>query len=680
MSIRIQLIFGCAAVLLASCSSDPTRIVLMIEYDDAWGIGTLEVRSGERMKSIPAQHSIELWVPDSWAGTEVSIRMRGLRGEESIASGGVMVTPVLGGSTEAIIVLHRVACGAWCTEGETRCFGDAVAICEQRDGDPCMEWGTPIACASDAPYCSLGACRPTCIDECAEGEQRCDGPNGYQLCGNFDGDTCREWSTATTCEEGQSCNAGTCITGECRDQCTSGDTECRGSSVVTCGDLNADGCTEWGPATRCASMSCNAGQCTEACTDECSVDACAGSSFHECGQFDEDPCLDRSPGLSCTPADLCLEGACSDATGCTSTARTCDDPPAQTCIDANTLRVYDAVGECTVGDCNYTPRDIACATCPSCDPCAGVTCNMPPAATCANSNTRRTYATSGSCTAGACSYSAIDSACSAPPAATCVDASTLRTYMSVGTCSGGTCTYSPIDMNCPAGCAASAGACRHSLCSPVPPLCTDASILNLNLFSNPNPAPIENIIDGRGFSTHVDASGGGVSPSLSYVYARFTDAGLVAVNVGDEAAFDSTEWDIAFRRLVIRLNSGVSGPSCVAGARALVGTNYESLAAVPDGLDYNIENYFNSRCEFVAEGSGLGLPRAVLQSFWSYVECAQMTGNVYIVRLASGRRLKLTVTSYYSPEIQSMCNANGTLPSGMASGAGHLRFRWAFLD
>lgn len=57
-----------------------------------------------------------------------------------------------------------------------------------------------------------------------------------------------------------------------------------------------------------------------------------------------------------------------------------------------------------------------------------------------------------------------------------------------------------------------------------------------------------------------------------------------------------------------------------------------------------------------------------------------MTGNVFILRLASGRRLKLMVTSYYSPEVQAMCDATGTVPTGAASGSGQLRLRWAFLD
>ena len=51
----------------------------------------------------------------------------------------------------------------------------------------------------------------------------------------------------------------------------------------------------------------------------------------------------------------------------------------------------------------------------------------------------------------------------------------------------------------------------------------------------------------------------------------------------------------------------------------------------------------------------------------------------FVVRLASGRRLKLTVTSYYEPSFQETCQETGTV-SMMGNGAGNVRFRWQFLE
>ncbi len=212
-----------------------------------------------------------------------------------------------------------------------------------------------------------------------------------------------------------------------------------------------------------------------------------------------------------------------------------------------------------------------------------------------------------------------------------------------------------------------------------PPSCVDESILELALYTDPNPATIANTADGDGWASHVDATGGGFSPTLSYVYARFTDEGLVRVDVGDEAAFDSMEWDIAFRRFVIRLNSGVSGPSCVGAYRTPAGAEYETLELPADTVEYRTEAYFTATCEIVPDGSGLGSPGTALQSFWEYPGCVQMTGNVYVVRLANGRRLKLTVTSYYEPSFQQMCQETGSVTMG-GNGAGNIRLRWQFLE
>ncbi len=226
-----------------------------------------------------------------------------------------------------------------------------------------------------------------------------------------------------------------------------------------------------------------------------------------------------------------------------------------------------------------------------------------------------------------------------------------------------------------------AGPAATPVCTdPTPATCTDQSILDLNLFTDPNPATIDNTPDGSGFMTHVDATGGGFDPTLSFVYAKFTDAGLVRVDVGDEAALDSMDWDIAFRRFLIRLNSGPSGPSCVGGAPMMSGTDYDSLDAPPDGTSYRAESYYDMSCTLVPDFSGLGSPGTVLDGFWEYpTSCVKMTGEVYVLQLANGRLVKLTVTSYYDPAVQNTCDTTGTIDMGSPTGSGNIRLRWAYL-
>jgi hypothetical protein len=217
-------------------------------------------------------------------------------------------------------------------------------------------------------------------------------------------------------------------------------------------------------------------------------------------------------------------------------------------------------------------------------------------------------------------------------------------------------------------------------CSPTDPICQDQSISQLDFFDTVSTAAITEEGETEGeFLTLIDATGGGMTPTQSYVYARFTDTGLERVEISDEDSLVSSEWDIAFRRFIIRLNSGVGGPSCVAAGRTAPGTTFESLTEAPESLTYRTEQYFTEpTCDLVPDGSGLGSPATALSSFWTYPGCVQMTGNVYVVRPASGRHVKLEVVSYYPPANQEICQTSSSVP--IPSGGGALRVRWAFLD
>ena len=49
-----------------------------------------------------------------------------------------------------------------------------------------------------------------CNDECtSSGSKQCAG-TGYQTCGNYDSDSCLEWSAVTACNTGETCSNGIC--------------------------------------------------------------------------------------------------------------------------------------------------------------------------------------------------------------------------------------------------------------------------------------------------------------------------------------------------------------------------------------------------------------------------------------------------------------------------------------
>lgn len=217
-----------------------------------------------------------------------------------------------------------------------------------------------------------------------------------------------------------------------------------------------------------------------------------------------------------------------------------------------------------------------------------------------------------------------------------------------------------------------------SMCNPVEPLCTDDQILDLSLFKPASDRTIDNAADGNGFLSTIDSSGGGFSPTEAYVYAKFTDKGLIPVAIGDEKAFVSQDWDIAARRFIVRLNGGVSGPSCVTAYKFSSANKFDEVTAIPDGATFKPEAYYDASCKVVADKSGLGTPATQLATFWKYSNCVQMTGAVFALQLANGRHVKLSVSSYYQPDAQTACNAKGSVPQG--SEGGNLGVRWAFLD
>jgi hypothetical protein len=156
------------------------------------------------------------------------------------------------------------------------------------------------------------------------------------------------------------------------------------------------------------------------------------------------------------------------------------------------------------------------------------------------------------------------------------------------------------------------------------------------------------------------------------------------VLVGDTGSLSSMDWDIAFRRFVIRINSAYSGPSCVARAQLVGPPEFESVTELPSGLSFLEDEYFTSNCTMIEDGAGLGSPATALGGFWTYTEdhCLQMTENIYILQLATGRNVKLEVTHYYAPAAQAECQTNGSLAAIPEEDRGppNIRIRWAFVE
>jgi len=222
-----------------------------------------------------------------------------------------------------------------------------------------------------------------------------------------------------------------------------------------------------------------------------------------------------------------------------------------------------------------------------------------------------------------------------------------------------------------------------TLADPVPVACADQVILALDLQPTVAPGLITNADTGSAWDTDVDARAGGfgANPPDAYVYGSFTDSGLSKVAIDDESALESMDWDIAFRRYIIRINSGDSGPSAVVAFRMPNGTTFDAVDAVPASAEFYPDDDFSPTCTIINDGSGLDpSPATALSGFWSYSSCLQMTGNVYLIELRSGRHLKLEVLHYYKASAQAQCQSSPGTFQSMGAESGSIGVRWAFLD
>jgi hypothetical protein len=74
-------------------------------------------------------------------------------------------------------------------------------------------WSNPIWSVVESARVAV------CANDCASGTKQCSG-NGVQTCGNYDTDSCLEWSLPTPCSSGQICSSGSCSAASCTGECS----------------------------------------------------------------------------------------------------------------------------------------------------------------------------------------------------------------------------------------------------------------------------------------------------------------------------------------------------------------------------------------------------------------------------------------------------------------------------
>jgi poly(3-hydroxybutyrate) depolymerase len=273
-------------------------------------------------------------------------------------------------ATVTVMVANSTTCSNDCALGQSTCASTTGwQVCGQYDSDSCLDW-SPVQACPTGTACSAGECKPTCTNTCAvAGLKRCNGMT-TEVCGDANHDGCLEWDATATCST--SCSLGTCGGATCSNQCQDQYAQrCDPASggYQLCYDSNGDGCMEWvtyacGSGTTCAKGSCYTNPPPNECSSGQTRCDPEGGGVETCAASSTGQLKWTAP-TACAAGDTCTWGACRG--GCTDD---CIEGQSR-CDSAGHLQrcgQYDADG------CLEWPTTASTESCATGESCVNGTC------------------------------------------------------------------------------------------------------------------------------------------------------------------------------------------------------------------------------------------------------------------------------------------------------------------
>lgn len=198
-------------------------------------------------------------------------------------------------------------------------------------------------------------------------------------------------------------------------------------------------------------------------------------------------------------------------------------------------------------------------------------------------------------------------------------------------------------------------------------VCDDARALALVVVDEVSSGAVTVLETEGGVSLlYLDASAGGFQSAADNP-AVYLDLGATQrVDITDDEAFAATSWDLAFKRVAIRHNSGDAGPGQGAAA-FLDGADFDEITT-DDASDAALEQeqWFDEACEY--ETDATGALSTTMSDWYDYAPDTMTVSpkdGVYVVRGADGATFfKVEIVDYYA-------NPDGT--PGQTSGRYLLR-------
>ncbi|MBO4350164.1 MAG: hypothetical protein J6A01_04345 [Proteobacteria bacterium] len=228
-------------------------------------VGAVSTQAPYTIRATGVEHKVNIdmtgksdWVKlgdfDFAQGGDQWVKLSDLTGEAYTDPNGKRII------FDAIKFEDVISCTNACQEGEQTCEGSGYKVC-QKGGDGCMVWSAVQACP-EGQACSNNACAAvnTCTPECiAENLRECSG-TGYHICSSVNG--CLKWGDVIACDNG--CDHGTCQgdASACENECEEGTAVCEDNGYKSCGQYDEDSCLEWSGVTACnAGETCVNGVC-----------------------------------------------------------------------------------------------------------------------------------------------------------------------------------------------------------------------------------------------------------------------------------------------------------------------------------------------------------------------------------------------------------------------------------
>lgn len=182
----------------------------------------------------------------------------------------------------------------------------------------------------------------------------------------------------------------------------------------------------------------------------------------------------------------------------------------------------------------------------------------------------------------------------------------------------------------------------------IPSACSGALRQALGLVDEVSSATVATISSGAELVLFVDASAGGLGGQDDFPWVYISLATGAAAALSDLEALKSNAWDLAFKRFVIRTNSGDSGPG--QGGALRVGLPWDSVDSSTQGdRMLSTESWFDQDCNLTTDDQG-----DLVTTFTGWSEYDQAThvlapaDVVYLTQGGDGTRYKVAILDYYA--------------------------------